>query len=458
MTEDPVTDTKQEFQNDKIRLKVTQQPYCLVTLDIEIGPEETKNTFAKAVKAINKEVSLPGFRKGHAPDKLITQHYAKYVDEEWKRILSITALNHATELAQIKAFSETRVPAPTFHKLDKETGAELTFTLEREPVVTIPDPSHFSLESKQPRVITHKDEERELRSILFSQTTWEEITDRAVQENDYIDIDIDTLESPSVSLCRDSRFQVTQGMMPNWMRKLVIGLTPGQHSEGISERDEETMDEAILADFKPTPCRITVKTIFQTELPPIDDLLAKKVGAENVDDLKHKIRHRLENEARSEVEHNLLTQLIGQLLEKFPIDAPASLIEHEMLIKQANLMNAVLKDNDSPAELREKIKAVKATAQEAGEEWAKLTLFGTTYAKSHDLQITQGELYTEWLVQSKGFKPPLEMTIEANMTPELIQRSLYLTVVTIKALRHFLEEVQKSSTTTAEATELSTNK
>lgn len=444
----------QEFQNEKIQLKVARLPNCVVKLDIAVTPEEAKNTFTKAVKAINKEVSLPGFRKGHAPDKLITQHYDKYVQEEWKRLLSISTLEEACKLSGIEPFREVRVPAPTFKQVSQEKGAELTFTLESEPVVQTPDPKAFQLESRTPQTVTEKDEERELRSIQFNQTQWEQISDRPVEENDYIDVDIDTLESPPVALCRDSRFQVAEGMMPSWMRKLVLGLTTGQFAEGVSEKDESTMDGATIEDFKPTPCRVTVKAIFTTELPPIDHILAQKVGAKDVDDLKQKIRHRLENEARTEVERDLLTQLISQLFEKFPIDVPASVIEYETAIKETNLLNAVAQDNDSTTQHREKAAAAKAAARAAGEEWAKLTLFGTHYARTHQVQITQGDLYTEWLYQSKGFKPPLEMTIEPSMSPEQLQRSLYMTVTTTKALRHLLDEVQKSSTIPASTKEI----
>ena len=447
-----MTETTQEFQNEKIQLKVAYEPNCIVKFDITVTPEETKAIFSKAVKAINKEVSLPGFRKGHAPDKLITQHYSKYIEDEWKRLVSLTTLEQACKLSNIQPFSEVRVPAPSFKQLSQEKGAELTYTLEREPLFSLPNPNAFQLAAQEPKSVSEKDEERELRSLQFNQTQWEPI-DRAVQVGDYIDVDIDTLESPPVSLCRESRFQVSEGMMPAWMQKLVLGLNPGEFGEGVSEKDESTMDGASLSEFKPTHCRVTVKAIFTTELPPINDELARKVGAQDLDDLKQKVRHRLENEARTEVERNLLTQLISQLFEKFPIDVPASIIEYETAIKEMNLLNAVSQDNDSETMRREKTAAAKAAARAAGEEWAKLTLFGSKYAKVHQVPITQGDLYTEWLVQSKGFKPPLEMTIEASMNPEQIQRSLYMTVVTIKALRHLLEEVQKGSHTPVESKE-----
>ena len=48
-----------------------------VKLIIEVPFEELKEEFDKAYKTIAAQVNIPGFRKGHAPAKLIENHVGR---------------------------------------------------------------------------------------------------------------------------------------------------------------------------------------------------------------------------------------------------------------------------------------------------------------------------------------------------------------------------------------------
>ncbi len=449
-----MTDTTEEFQNDKIKLKVTYSSNCVVKLDVHMAPTELEAVFSKAVKTIKKEASIPGFRKGHAPDKIVAQKYGKYIEEEWQRLVSLTALRQACELAEVEIFQGSRTPEAKFQQLDREQGAQLTFQFEREPVITLPDPEKFKLEPKEPRVFSEEAEDAELRSIQFHQATWKELLDRPVAEGDYVDLDIETLGPPPVVLCQDSRFEISPDTTPSWLRQLIIGLMPGQHAEGISEKDDSARkSEETNADFQPTPCKVSVKGIFSAELPPVDDELAQKAGAQDLSDLRRKIRHRLQNQANEEAQAHLLSQLTEQLLKLYPIDAPASVIRYETAIKEANMLKATEQSSDSTSTRFEKRLEAKRMAAFAGEEWAKLSLFAIHYGNSYDLSVSHLDLVEEWIAQANGLRPPLKLTTTPDMTHKELQQRIFATVLTNKALLHLLERVQKNSTALAEVDE-----
>jgi trigger factor len=84
-----------QFQNENMTVDLKRDPGCLIRLDISLSPLATQAAYQKALKTVNKEVSIPGFRKGKAPQTLILKNYSQHVDREWRELLLNTAFGEA---------------------------------------------------------------------------------------------------------------------------------------------------------------------------------------------------------------------------------------------------------------------------------------------------------------------------------------------------------------------------
>src|SRR3989339_858183 len=104
--------SQQELASDNVKVVVSQEPGCHITFHLTVPPQVAQAGYNKAIRAVNKEVSLPGFRKGKAPEKLVIQHYSKYVDREWRTLVMDTAFREAVELTQIRPLHQQAVEAP----------------------------------------------------------------------------------------------------------------------------------------------------------------------------------------------------------------------------------------------------------------------------------------------------------------------------------------------------------
>ena len=62
--------------NDNVTVTITKKPHCEIKFDIKVNPRPVAAAYQKALKNINKEVNIPGFRKGKAPEKLISEKYS----------------------------------------------------------------------------------------------------------------------------------------------------------------------------------------------------------------------------------------------------------------------------------------------------------------------------------------------------------------------------------------------
>ena len=56
--------------------------------------------------------------------------------------------------------------------------------------------------------------------LRLNTATWEDVTDRPLQEGDYAHLTVEKLDEPQEMLCENTLFEVVPGKMANWMMKL----------------------------------------------------------------------------------------------------------------------------------------------------------------------------------------------------------------------------------------------
>lgn len=194
------------------------------------------------------------------------------------------------------------------------------------PLVPDVDFSQITLPPIEAEQVTEEQIQEILEGIQKAHADWETITDRAVQEGDFVKVSIDSIEQdPPQAIVTHKQFEVSLKHLPQWLMTLLIGRHPGESVEGISEIAPDA-EEATLAAFRPTKVRIQIHAIEKILPLPIDDALASKLGFESIEAVKNKIRQNLEGDAESTKVSKQLEALDKALLEKYPFDVPASLL------------------------------------------------------------------------------------------------------------------------------------
>ncbi|WP_068467212.1 trigger factor [Candidatus Protochlamydia phocaeensis] len=313
----------QTVSNDNLSVQVTKKPRCQIKFDITVAPAAVEAAYHKALKAINKEVNIPGFRKGKAPDQIVLERYGASVQKECVDIVLQTAFNEAIQLTHLHPLKDGNIKRPVVHECSREKGAHVVIEFEARPVIPTVQPEDLKLKKVQPNPITEEDRQNALQQVLLQFTTYEPIEDRGVQENDFVDLDVTVLENPPRQIIDNQRTQVNQAGLPSWMREKVIGLKAGESAEGQTEQNPDHPNP----DFQSVPFRVTVKAVWQGQSPAVDDELAKKVGLQTIDELHQKIEERLKNEVQDEAYKQEVQELEQQLVEKYPFDLPQSYID-----------------------------------------------------------------------------------------------------------------------------------
>lgn len=340
--------------NDNIKVSVERQPGCYVKFTIAVEPKAVQAAYVQALKNINKEVSIPGFRKGRAPDELIKDRYASHIDQEMKDIVVQTAFSEALNLTEIFPLKqEGSVKRPHVQKCSKAEGAQMTIEFETRPTVPSVDIHAIQLKKIEAREVNDEMIDQAMKNLRFHYSEWEEIHDRPAQEGDFVDIDVDVLEEPQHQLMSNARVGVNEEQMPAWLMAMVIGMGAGESKEGVDPTPE-----------KQVPLKVTVKAILVAKQPAIDDEFAKKLGLQTVEELTKKVTERLEQQAKLEKERLEFNELERFLSEHYPFDLPETYVQGETKGRVERHIQKLKDSHFSEEDIRQHLKEIKESIRE----------------------------------------------------------------------------------------------
>ena len=100
---------------------------------------------------------------------------------------------------------------------------------------------------------------------------------------------------------------------------------------------------------------VEVVEVKEKILPPIDDELAKKYGAENLEKLRAGVRVDLENELKYSQSKAVRGQIVGALLDQVNFDLPETAVAHET----RNVVYDIVRENTKRGVARELIEKQK---------------------------------------------------------------------------------------------------
>jgi trigger factor len=426
-----LTNQTETVTTKNLSVIVTRQPGCHIKLEVSVTPEGIQACYAKAVKNIGKEVSIPGFRRGKAPVSLLEERFSRQIDAEWREVLANTAVHEFFDSSKLYPFAKKGQSFKRIEivKISKESGGELIYEYEAAPEVPEVDVASIRLNPVERVSITEQDVQSTLHQIQLSKSQVAPVTDRPIQEGDLVDLDIEVVDHMPRSICKDARFDVSQGHIGAWLHKLLIGRSLDETVEGMSEKDDSI---SAGIEFKESLCRVTVKRICTADRPPIDDHLAKTVGVDSLPALRDKIHKQLERNAEEEMRNELRGQAEAALLEKYKFDVPASLIEEQYREISNQKIRDLKKHEHSKEHLETMREEIGTSVREELNRAYRLYFLAQRIAQEHQIAVYQKELMEEAVLQARF--PEGRELFKENANVDEVRSKLFVNVLSKKVL------------------------
>jgi trigger factor len=327
------------MKNEEIEVSVLRKPSCRIELTVKAFRPIIDQARKAAVKTVSREVALPGFRKGRAPEETILKRYPQEVEKQLHKTLADFSYTAAQKLVHIPLLNNNAQITFDLKNHSEET-AELVFSFETEPLIPTVEAQLFVRKPVSRAVVEDKQIDEAIRQMMFFYAEWKPLEDRPIQDGDYITIDLETIEEggPAQKVFNQVRFEVSKERMASWMKQLVEGAKAGDVLEGFSEADD-TASEEEQNTFKPKKVRVSILKAEEVSLPELNDEFSKTVGAETVEKMRESITSMLNTRADDGVKEALCEQVSDFLVEHYPFDLPASLVAAEVKHRKEQLMN-----------------------------------------------------------------------------------------------------------------------
>lgn len=296
-----------------------------VKLTVEVPYEELQPSLDAAYKRIAQQVTIPGFRKGKVPARVIDQRIGRGVVLE-------EAVNEALPKAYddaIRASGHLPVGRPEVEVQEIQDNGPLTFTAEVDvrPEFELPQIDGLRVEVADAEVADSDVEEQldQLRTRFATLTAVE----RAAADGDVLLVDIAgfTAEGDAVEDLSGQALSYelgTDGMLPGF-DEAVRGAAAGE------TRTFTFTPEAGEWEGIPLTVNATVGAVRERVLPPADDDFAQLASEfDTIEELRGDVRERLGRLKRLEQGHEARSKVHDVLLDSIDIPIPEGVVEAEV--------------------------------------------------------------------------------------------------------------------------------
>ena len=144
------TDTEQQEEQHEdeetlgTRAELEELAGCKRRLKAAIPAEKVREEVERNYTELSKMVSLPGFRRGRVPRKLLEARYGEQVDKELKEGLVAQSFSEVAKENELKVVGE-----PNFENVEINTDLEYQAEFEVRPVIELPEYKGLEVESEK---------------------------------------------------------------------------------------------------------------------------------------------------------------------------------------------------------------------------------------------------------------------------------------------------------------------
>ena len=307
-------------------LQVEKLEKNMAKLTIEVSAEDLEKAMQAAYQKAKGRITLPGFRKGKAPRKMIEQMYGKGIFlEDAANALIPEHYSTALEECDLEIVSQ-----PEIDVTQAEPGKAFIFTAEVavKPEVTLGEYKGVEVPKSETEV-TDEDVEAELKKEQEKNSRTVTVEDRGAENGDITTIDFEGfVDGEAFEGGKGTDYPLTLGsgsFIPGFEDQLV-GAKAGDHVEVKVTFPEEYQAKELAGKEAVFQC--DVKKIEAKELPELDDDFAKDVSefdtlAEYKEDVKKNLTEKKAEDARRAKED----AAVDKVIENAQMDIPEAMIE-----------------------------------------------------------------------------------------------------------------------------------
>ena len=366
-----------------------------VKLSFDVDSAKFDEAMGKAYLKVRNQVTIPGFRKGKAPRKMIENMYGEgvFYDEAFELIFD-EVYGPAVDENKIEV-----VDRPEIEIQEIGAGKNLKFTCEVfvKPDVTLGEYKGVSVK-KETTVVSDVEVDARVEEERNKQATEIQVEDRAVAEGDTVNLDYaGTVDGVAFAggTAQDQTLKIGSGSFIPGFEEQMIGMNIGEEKDLQVTFPEKYHAEELAG--KAAVFHVKVNSITETQLPALDDDFAKDISEfDTLEEYKADIRAKLEAQAAERDNNNFTNAVIEKVLENATVEIPEAMIERQidsmMRDFEYRLMGNGLKLDDFLKYTGSDMKAFRENYRGQAEKSVKAHLVLEAIEKAEAIDATQEQI------------------------------------------------------------------
>jgi len=297
-------------------------------VDLTVAESDVVQEVSQRLARLAQQTSMPGFRRGKVPMKIVAASYGSQVQAEVMREKVGSALSSALDASKLRLAGAPRLePAP-----GAESG-QIAFraTFEVYPEIDPGDLSGIELH-RYTSSVSEADVDRTVE-IVRRQRAQRIAVEREAADADRVTVEFHgTIDGQDFEggQAKDFAFDLGGGRMLPDFERAVRGLRAGQQTQ---------FPLAFPADYPAPHCAgrtaqftLTVKRVEQVELPPVDAQFARALGVKDgdVSRMRADVKANLEREVASRLRARTRENVFAALLQAVQFELPQTLVDQEL--------------------------------------------------------------------------------------------------------------------------------
>ena len=429
-----------EEQDFQYNVKVEDLGPATKKISIEIPEDHIQTRVKEQFKEIRSQAAIPGFRPGHAPQKLIEKKFATDVKDQVRRSLVSESYEQALEKNNLSVLGEPEFDNADAIQLPDAGPMNFSFTVEVQPEFSIPDLKGIKV--KKPKIdVKEENVDQAMKNLREQQGSLLPVEDRGVQEGDYLLADVHVKADGNV-LGHQHDAQIVArpgrigGIQVDDLDKQLEGLKPGE-TRTIKAKAPDTHPNEQLKG-KDVEIEVALKDLKHLELAEINQAFLDDLGFKDEAELRDALKEQMVERIGYDVQQALREQVSKHLLDTIHFDLPAKLSG-----KQADrVVNRRAMDLMMRGMGRDQIEAnlekLRAGADEEAARELKLFFILQKLAQDLNVDVDEAELNGRiaMLAAQRGRRPE---KLKQDMAKDGTLANLFLQMREQKAIDKVLE-------------------
>lgn len=425
-----------------------------VKLNIQFTEEEWQDAINQAYKATRGKYTVPGFRKGKAPKPVLENYYGKGLFFE--EAFNVLYRDHYFAIIEKEKENFTAVGEPSLdvENMTEGKGVTLVAYVPVKPDVEIECYTGLKIQKYEYNV-TDADVDAEIRKLLERKATAVDVTDRAAEKGDTVNIDFSgSVDGEKFAGGTAEGYDLVLGsgsFIPGFEDQ-VVGMKVGEDRDITVKFPEDYQADNLKG--KDAVFAIKLHKITGKLLPELTDEFVKaNAGAENVESYRATVREKLEKNAvsrgRDETENAIVSEIRKHAKAEIPDAMTESEIDRMVQDFSYRLMVQGIKLEEYVSYTGQTMEQFRAQFKAQAEERVLSQLVIEKIVKTEGIKAEQAEIDAKVEEQAKSVDKTYE---EYSKTIDPRQLEYIENDIVITKLFRFLEE-NNEMVTEAEKTE-----